>query len=121
MCRFSHLALIVFAFLATSATDAFAHKVRVYNDSDVEVKVVIYHFSSPSTYWVIREIDTNDKSPIEDLKHGWRIVAVADAITDELLLVEKYKQGDNGTRIRIAGTSPDIRISLATVRGNADP
>lgn len=94
-------------------------KFRVYNETDVELKVVIFHATKPMIYW--REtLDVNEKKPTpvgaQTLDDGNRILVVSDAITGKVYLTDTFTTvPGGGRRIKLIGTTPNIRQTTTLI------
>src|SRR5690242_16509184 len=101
--------LVTFCVFAANPT-AYAHNVRIYNDTDVELDIKVFHFDDLTKVWKVGKIDDGKRSEVVDLAHGDRILVARDAVTGDVVLTYSFKMGDMGRRVRLSGTSPDIQV-----------
>lgn len=102
--------LVLFVCL-TATAQVKEHRVRVYNDSKLELRIVITHPATGDS-WRVGVLDPGKSSDIQLLRAGGRKLYVYDAITGKELLTQEFTL-DGGRRIKLVGeTSKDLKVAF---------
>lgn len=94
---------------------------RVYNNTDVELKVIIWHTSAPVSWKEQLEVGAK-KPPLggETLQDGTRVLVVMDALTGQVYLTSSFTTvPGGGRRIKLTGTAPNIHQSYEVIPAGA--